>query len=320
MIRFDNTSKAYAGVPAITGLNLNIERGELLVLLGPSGSGKSTALKMINRMVDHDSGRILLDGQEIYSFNVQDLRRRMGYAIQSVGLFPHWSVARNIATVPRLMGWSEDRIGQRVDELLTLYDMEPAQYRQRMPHQLSGGQQQRVGVARALAADPDVLLMDEPFGALDPVTRASLQLELLRIHRASGKTIVLVTHDIDEALLLATRIVLLQQGRIAQAGSPLELMQHPANDFVADFLGRADAGLKLLSLRTVADYLCPATQDTHPNLSPALHTTTLQLDTTVREAISHMAALGVTTLPVLDKQGQLQGHVDATDLLAPRRD
>jgi osmoprotectant transport system ATP-binding protein len=320
MIRFDNTSKAYAGVPAITGLNLNIERGELLVLLGPSGSGKSTALKMINRMVDHDSGRILLDGQEIYSFNVQDLRRRMGYAIQSVGLFPHWSVARNIATVPRLMGWSEDRIGQRVDELLTLYDMEPAQYRQRMPHQLSGGQQQRVGVARALAADPDVLLMDEPFGALDPVTRASLQLELLRIHRASGKTIILVTHDIDEALLLATRIVLLQQGRIAQAGTPLQLLQQPANDFVADFLGRADAGLKLLSLRTVADYLRPATQDTQPTLSPALHATTLQLDTTVREAISHMAALGVTTLPVLDKQGQLQGHVDATDLLAPRRD
>jgi osmoprotectant transport system ATP-binding protein len=319
MITFDNTSKAYAGVPAITSLNLNIARGELLVLLGPSGSGKSTALKMINRMVDHDSGRILLDGQEIYSFNVQDLRRRMGYAIQSVGLFPHWTVARNIATVPRLLGWSEDRISQRVDELLTLFAMEPAQYRQRRPHQLSGGQQQRVGVARALAADPDVLLMDEPFGALDPVTRASLQLELLRIHRASGKTIVLVTHDIDEALLLATRIVLLQQGQIVQAGTPLELLQHPANDFVADFLGRADAGLKLLSLRTVAGYVRPATQDTQPTLSPALHTTTLQLDTTVREAISHMAALGVTTLPVFDVRGQLQGHVNATNLLAPGR-
>jgi osmoprotectant transport system ATP-binding protein len=319
MITFDNTSKAYAGVPAIANLNLNIARGELLVLLGPSGSGKSTALKMINRMVDHDSGRILLDGQEIYSFNVQDLRRRMGYAIQSVGLFPHWTVARNIATVPRLLGWSEDRITQRVDELLTLFAMEPAQYRQRMPHQLSGGQQQRVGVARALAADPDVLLMDEPFGALDPVTRASLQLELLRIHRASGKTIVLVTHDIDEALLLATRIVLLQHGHIVQEGTPLELLQHPASDFVADFLGRADAGLKLLSLRTVADYLRPVAQDTNPTLSPALHTTTLQLDTTVREAISHMAALGVTTLPVFDERGQLQGHVNATDLLAPGR-
>jgi osmoprotectant transport system ATP-binding protein len=320
MIRFDNTSKAYAGVPAITGLNLTIERGELLVLLGPSGSGKSTALKMVNRMVDHDSGRILLDGQEIYSFNVQDLRRRMGYAIQSVGLFPHWSVARNIATVPRLLGWSEDRIGQRVDELLTLFAMEPGQYRLRMPHQLSGGQQQRVGVARALAADPDVLLMDEPFGALDPVTRASLQLELLRIHRASGKTIVLVTHDIDEALLLATRIVLLRQGRIAQAGTPLELLQHPTNDFVADFLGRADAGLKLLSLRTVADYVrSVAEEGSSPSEGVQSASTALQLDTTVREAISHMAALGVTSLPVFDAQGQLQGHVDATDLLAPRR-
>ena len=237
MITFDNTSKAYAGVPAINGLNLKISRGELLVLLGPSGSGKSTVLKMINRMVDHDSGRILLDGQEIYSFNVQDLRRRMGYAIQSVGLFPHWTVARNIATVPRLLGWSAERIDQRVDELLTLFTMEPTQYRQRMPHQLSGGQQQRVGVARALAADPDVLLMDEPFGALDPVTRASLQLELKRIHRVSGKTIVLVTHDIDEALLLATRIVLLQQGSIVQAGTPLELLQHPANDFCGGLFG-----------------------------------------------------------------------------------
>ena len=193
--------------------------------------------------------------------------------------------------------------------------MEPAQYRQRMPHQLSGGQQQRVGVARALAADPDVLLMDEPFGALDPVTRASLQLELLRIHRASGKTIVLVTHDIDEALLLATRIVLLQQGRIVQAGTPLELLQHPANDFVADFLGRADVGLKLLSLRAVGDYLRPVSQDDTP-VADAI-TTTLQFDTTVREAISHMAALGVTTLPVHDVRGRLQGHVYATDLLAP---
>jgi osmoprotectant transport system ATP-binding protein len=315
MITFDNTSKAYAGVPAITGLNLKIARGELLVLLGPSGSGKSTALKMINRMVDHDSGRILLDGQEIYSFNVQDLRRRMGYAIQSVGLFPHWTVARNIATVPQLLGWSAERITERVDELLTLFAMAPAQYRQRLPHQLSGGQQQRVGVARALAADPDVLLMDEPFGALDPVTRASLQLELQRIHRASGKTIVLVTHDIDEALLLATRIVLLKQGSIVQVGTPLELLQNPANDFVADFLGRADMGLKLLSLRTVADYLHPALSDGN---APAGSTQSpLQLTTTVREAISHMAALRVTGLPVYDDSGQLQGSVHAADLLAP---
>ena len=307
MITFDHTSKAYDGTPAITDLQLTIARGELLVLIGPSGSGKSTALKMINRMVDHDGGRILLDGQEIYSFNVRDLRRRMGYAIQSVGLFPHWTVARNIATVPQLLGWSAERIEARVTELLTLFAMEPAQYRGRYPHQLSGGQQQRVGVARALAADPDVLLMDEPFGALDPVTRAALQLELKRVHQASGKTIVLVTHDIDEALLLATRIVLLRQGQIAQVGTPLELLSAPADDFVADFLGRADRGLKLLSLRPIAPLVQPLTEPV-PNAQIA--------DTaTVREALSHMAAHAVSALCVVNAAGQPLGQVRAADLL-----
>ncbi len=307
MITFDHTSKSYGGNPAITDLQLTIARGELLVLIGPSGSGKSTALKMINRMVDHDGGRILLDGQEIYSFNVRDLRRRMGYAIQSVGLFPHWTVARNIATVPQLLGWRKERIEARVTELLTLFAMEPAQYRDRYPHQLSGGQQQRVGVARALAADPDVLLMDEPFGALDPVTRAALQLELKRVHQASGKTIVLVTHDIDEALLLATRIVLLRQGRVEQVGTPLELLATPANDFVADFLGRADRGLKLLSLRPLAPLVLPLT---------APEPVAQVCDTaTVREALSHMAAQAVSVLRVMDAAGQTLGQVRAADLL-----
>ncbi|MBX9818287.1 MAG: ABC transporter ATP-binding protein [Burkholderiaceae bacterium] len=307
MITFDHTSKSYDGTPAIADLQLTIARGELLVLIGPSGSGKSTALKMINRMVDHDGGRILLDGQEIYSFNVRDLRRRMGYAIQSVGLFPHWTVARNIATVPQLLGWSKERIEARVTELLTLFAMEPAQYRDRYPHQLSGGQQQRVGVARALAADPDVLLMDEPFGALDPVTRAALQMELKRVHQASGKTIVLVTHDIDEALLLATRIVLLRQGRVEQVGTPLELLAKPANDFVADFLGRADRGLKLLSLRPIAPLVQPLTEPA-PGVQIA--------DTaTVREALSHMAAHAVSALRVVNAAGQMLGQVRAADLL-----
>jgi len=307
MITFDHTSKSYDDVPAITDLDLTIARGELLVLIGPSGSGKSTALKMINRMVDHDGGRILLDGQEIYSFNVRDLRRRMGYAIQSVGLFPHWTVARNIATVPQLLGWSKDRIEARVTELLTLFAMEPGQYRHRYPHQLSGGQQQRVGVARALAADPDVLLMDEPFGALDPVTRAALQLELKRVHQASGKTIVLVTHDIDEALLLATRIVLLRQGRVEQVGTPLELLATPANDFVADFLGRADRGLKLLSLRPIAPLVQPLVEP-----APTLQIT---YTATVREALSHMAAHAVSALRVVNAAGQTLGQVCAADLL-----
>jgi osmoprotectant transport system ATP-binding protein len=310
MITFDNTSKSYSGTTAIAGLNLEIARGELVVLIGPSGSGKSTALKMINRMVDHDGGRILLDGQEIYSFNVRDLRRRMGYAIQSVGLFPHWTVERNIATVPQLLGWSAERIEARVTELLTLFAMEPAQYRTRLPHQLSGGQQQRVGVARALAADPDVLLMDEPFGALDPVTRAALQLELKRVHQASGKTIVLVTHDIDEALLLATRIVLLREGRIVQIGTPLELLSAPVDEFVEDFLGRADRGLKLLSLRPIAALVVPASPDTPTNARIA-HTAT------VREAISSMAVHAVSALRVVDGSGTTVGQVTAADLLAP---
>ncbi|MDR7305427.1 ABC transporter ATP-binding protein [Rhodoferax saidenbachensis] len=313
MITFDNTSKSYGGTSAIAGLNLNIARGELVVLIGPSGSGKSTALKMINRMVDHDGGRILLDGKEIYSFNVRDLRRRMGYAIQSVGLFPHWTVERNIATVPQLLGWSAERIEARVTELLTLFAMDPVQYRTRLPHQLSGGQQQRVGVARALAADPDVLLMDEPFGALDPVTRAALQLELKRVHQASGKTIVLVTHDIDEALLLATRIVLLREGRIVQIGTPLELLSAPVDEFVEDFLGRADRGLKLLSLRPIAPLVTPLVVATSPGTPHA----SIAHTATVREAISCMAVHAVSALRVEDAAGATVGQVNAADLLAP---
>jgi osmoprotectant transport system ATP-binding protein len=310
MITFDHTHKSYNGTPAISDLNLHIAQGELMVLLGPSGSGKSTALQMINRMVDHDGGRILLNDQEIYSVPVQDLRRRMGYAMQSVGLFPHWTVARNIATVPNLLGWDAARIHARVTELLHLLAMAPQQYAQRYPHQLSGGQQQRIGVARALAADPDVLLMDEPFGALDPVTRATLQLELKRIHQTTGKTIVLVTHDIDEALLLATRIVLLNQGRIAQVGTPLELLQQPASEFVADFLGRTDLGLKQLSLRPIAPCVQPML-DTTPQGRISVHTT-------VREALSHMAAHQVSALQVVDASGAVLGQVRATDLLEAR--
>ncbi|NBY68839.1 MAG: ABC transporter ATP-binding protein [Betaproteobacteria bacterium] len=307
MIRFQHTRKHYDGAAAITDLNLDIQQGELVVLLGPSGSGKSTVLKMVNRMVSHDAGHIFFKGKDINSFNVQDLRRRMGYAIQSVGLFPHRTVTHNIATVPKLLGWNAQRVQARVNELLTLLAMDPEQYASRYPHQLSGGQQQRVGVARALAADPDVLLMDEPFGALDPVTRAALQIALKNIHRATGKTILFVTHDIDEALLLATRIVLLNHGHIAQAGTPLELLQQPANDFVADFLGRADLGLKQLSLRSIASHI-KAIEGTEPKHTIA-HTTTF------REAISHMATLHVSTLSVVNESGTVLGQVQAADLL-----
>ena len=311
MIEFQNTSKSYDGIKAVDGLSLTIARGEFVVLIGPSGSGKTTALQLINRLLDHDSGRILFEGKEIYSFNVRDLRRRMGYAIQSVGLFPHWTVERNIATVPQLLGWERSRIDQRVTELLTLFAMDPAIFRTRYPHQLSGGQQQRVGVARALAADPAVLLMDEPFGALDPVTRAALQLEMKRVHEGSGKTIVLVTHDIDEALLLASKVVVLDRGRVVQVGSPLELLSKPANDFVADFIGRADRGIKLLSLRAVEPYVssAPAAPD-----APSIAITA-----TVREAVSCMAAAGVAVLGVRNSDGRVVGSVQAADLVLPAR-
>ncbi len=306
-IKFENIRKFYDGAAAITDLNLHIQQGELLVLLGPSGSGKSTVLKMVNRMTSHDAGQIFFNGREINSFNIQDLRRRMGYAMQSVGLFPHRTVAHNIATVPKLLGWDAQRVQARVNELLKLLTMDPEQYASRYPHQLSGGQQQRVGVARALAADPDVLLMDEPFGALDPVTRAALQLALKKIHRATGKTILFVTHDIDEALLLATRIVLLNHGHIAQVGTPLELLQRPANDFVANFLGRSDLGLKQLSLRSITSHI-KAIEGPEPSHTVA-HTATL------REAISQMATLHVSSLSVVDESGTVLGQVRAADLL-----
>jgi len=310
MIEFRNIGKSYDGVRAIDNLNLHIAQGELVVFIGPSGSGKSTALKMINRMIDHDQGRILLEGREIYSFDVRELRRRMGYAIQSVGLFPHWTVERNIATVPQLLGWPRERISQRVSELLTLFGMAPEQFRQRYPHQLSGGQQQRVGVARALAADPAVLLMDEPFGALDPVTRAALQLELKRVHQSSGKTIVLVTHDIDEALLLADRIVLLNHGQVVQVASPLALLSNPADDFVLDFVGRADLGIKLLSLQPVAPLL---RQQRAPEGSP-----TLAEAATLREALATLAMHRTSVLSVVNPQQQVLGSLHAADIFAPR--
>ncbi len=239
MINFDRVSKIFQGKPAVDDLSLSMAEGEFTVLIGTSGSGKSTTLKMINRLNQHDKGKIRFAGEEIHKFKPQDLRRRMGYAIQSNRPVPHWTVEENIATVPQLLKWPRARIRDRVTELMELLQLEPEQFRRRYPHQLSGGQQQRVGVARALAADPEVLLMDEPFGALDPVTRASLQAEIARIHQLSGRTIVLVTHDIDEALGLANRIVLLDQGRVVQQGTPLELLTNPVNDFVRDFLAAA---------------------------------------------------------------------------------
>ena len=306
MIEWQAVSKSFGAVPAVKELSLAIAPGEFVVLIGASGSGKSTLLRMANRLVDPDQGRVLFKGQDTRALRAEDLRRRMGYAIQSIGLFAHWTVARNIATVPELLGWPAARIAARVDELLALFDLAPSLYRGRYPQQLSGGQQQRVGVARALAADPEVLLMDEPFGALDPVTRQALQGELARIHRASGKTIVLVTHDIDEALRLATRIVLLDRGRIVQAGPPAQLLLQPASDAVSDFIGRSDLGLKLLGLLSVADRLHAG--ESAPG-EPILASASL------REALSAFVVRQTDRLPVVDAQGSAVGAIGLSDLL-----
>jgi osmoprotectant transport system ATP-binding protein len=307
MIEFNQVSKQFERSKAVDGLTLTIAEGEFTVLIGASGSGKSTTLKMINRLIEHDAGYIRFAGEEIRRFKPEEIRRRMGYAIQSIGLFPHWTVEQNIATVPQLLKWPRLRIRERVTELLELLHLEPEQFRRRYPHQLSGGQQQRVGVARALAADPDVLLMDEPFGALDPVTRASLQLEIARIHQLSGRTIVLVTHDIDEALRLADRIVLLDRGRIVQQGSPASFLTEPANDLVRDFIGRSDIGIKLLSLEIVSDYV------RRGELAPGA---TIAETLNLREALSAFVTRRVDALPVADAQGRSTGVLHFSDLLA----
>ncbi|TDR80234.1 ABC transporter ATP-binding protein [Paludibacterium purpuratum] len=307
MIDISQVSKTFGSAgPAVDDLSLHIATGEFVVLIGASGSGKSTTLRMINRLVEPDRGSIRFAGVDIRQIKPEALRRRMGYAIQSTGLFPHWTVAQNIATVPQLLKWSKARVADRIDELLTLLHLDPDAFRGRYPHQLSGGQQQRVGVARALAADPDVLLMDEPFGALDPVTRATLQAELLRIHALSGKTVVLVTHDIDEALQLGSRIVLMNHGRIVQQGRPIDLLRHPANTFVHDFVGRTEIGIRLLALDRVASRLRPGERAAGEPISAEL---------SLREALSAFVARRVDRLPVVDEQGRPAGALCFDDLL-----
>jgi len=249
-IVFDHATKRYPGraAPAVDDLTLTIPAGEVCCLVGPSGGGKTTAMKLVNRLVELTSGDVRVDGQSVRTLDETELRRGIGYVIQQVGLFPHMTVAENIATVPRLLGWPRREIAERVDELLDLVDLPARDYRARYASQLSGGERQRVGLARALAADPPVMLMDEPFGALDPITRSRLQRELLRIQRELRKTIIFVTHDIDEAILLADRIAILREGGVlVQYDTPDRILAEPADDFVARFVG-ADRGLKRLSL------------------------------------------------------------------------
>jgi osmoprotectant transport system ATP-binding protein len=248
MIDIVDLVKQFPGTarPAVDRLTLSIPDGEVCVLIGPSGCGKTTTMRIINRMIEPDAGMVRVDGRDIMRVDTVTLRRSIGYVIQHVGLFPHWTIAENVATVPRLLGWTKARTEARTDELLVMVGMDPSTYRDRFPRELSGGQKQRVGFARALAADPPLMLMDEPFGAIDPITRGRLQDEFLKILRALRKTIVFVTHDIDEAIKMGDRIAILKDGALLQYDTPERVLAEPANSFVSAFVG-ADRALKRLS-------------------------------------------------------------------------
>ena len=297
MIRLDGVSKRFPnGTVAVQDLSLDVGEGETCVLVGPSGCGKTTTMKMINRLVEPTSGRILLDGEDVTKVDPVKLRRRMGYVIQQVGLFPHLTVAQNVATVPHLLGWERTRVRARVDELLELVGLDPGTFRTRYPQQLSGGQRQRVGVARALGADPPVLLMDEPFGAIDPITRERLQSEFLRLQDEVRKTVVFVTHDIDEAVKLGDRIAIMRQGGILeQFDTPAEILGNPASDFVADFVG-ADRGLKRLTVTSI---------DRAELEKPPV----VALDTSLADARRSMDADGAGFAVVLDEDDRFLGYL-----------
>jgi osmoprotectant transport system ATP-binding protein len=303
-IEFRHVSKRYSGrrQAAVNNLSLAIPAGEICVLVGPSGAGKTTAMKMVNRLIDVTEGEILIDGRDVTRMDQTELRRGIGYVIQQVGLFPHMSVADNVATVPRLLGWERSRVRARVRELIELVGLDPEEDGDRYPAQLSGGQRQRVGLARALAADPPVMLMDEPFGALDPITRDRLQNEFLRVHRQLRKTVIFVTHDIDEAIKMGDKIAILREGGVlAQYASPVEILTNPADDFVAQFVG-ADRALKRLALSSVGDLeLLDSAPDSasEPVLTP---------DTSLRDALSKILTEDGRPLPV-EENGGVTGYV-----------
>jgi len=307
----EQLSKTFPGEarPAVDSVSFRIEPGEFVVLLGPSGCGKTTLLKMINRLYEPTSGRLLIDGADARAVPATELRRRIGYVIQQTGLFPHLRIEQNIAVVPQLLGWERRRIEVRIDELLDLVEL-PRAYRRRYPRQLSGGEQQRVGLARALAADPGLMLMDEPFGALDAITRARLQDELLRIQQRLHKTILFVTHDVDEALRLADRLLIMRAGRMVQFDTPLAVLSHPADDFVRDLLS-ADDVLRRLSLLRVADALRPpAVNEGYGNGSSALTPTD-----DLRIALGRVLEAGGESLPVV-ADGQNVGRVTPASIAA----
>jgi len=315
-IAFDHVSKLYPGATraSVADATFLVEPGSFVVLLGPSGCGKTTLLKMVNRLYEPTSGQITIDGMDIRSLPAPALRRRIGYVIQQTGLFPHMRIGDNVAVVPRLLGWDKKRISTRVDDLLDFVGLPPAEYRRRYPAQLSGGEQQRVGLARALAAEPTTLLMDEPFGALDAITRTRLQDEIRRIHERFGQTILFVTHDIEEAVRLADRIVVMRAGEIIQYDEPMRIVMHPANDFVRDLVGAQDV-LRRLSLLPVAAVVRPSapgsSHDTVPADRPAI-----ARSTNLRTALGILLESGAPQVTVVDEDARPVGTLDLATIQA----
>lgn len=353
MIEFEGVTRLFGAVKAVDRLDLAIRDRELCVLVGPSGSGKSTMLRMINRLIEPTEGAISLEGKDVRAMRPEILRRSVGYVIQNVGLFPHLTVAANVATVPQLLGWDRSRIEARVERMLALVGMDPAVYRGRYPHELSGGEAQRIGVARALASDPPVILMDEPFSAVDPVNRSRLQDEFLSIQRELRKTVVFVTHDVDEAIRLADRIAVVRAGRLVQYDTPEQILENPVDPFVAAFVG-ADRALKRLSRFPVREYVKPAASariddetgmrrggarflwivDPAGTLIGSLDTTlaarcadvhdcisteniremAVPADASLKEALSRMLGTSARTLPVVDTEFRLLGELSLSDV------
>ena len=315
-IAFDHVSKLYPGAtrPSVVDATFRVEPGSFVVLLGPSGCGKTTLLKMVNRLYEPTSGQITIDGTDIRSFPAPALRRQIGYVIQQTGLFPHMRVGDNVAVVPRLLGWDKKRVGARVDDLLDFVGLPSADYRRRYPTQLSGGEQQRVGLARALAAEPTTLLMDEPFGALDAITRTRLQDEMRRIHARFGQTVLFVTHDIEEAVRLADRIVVMRAGEVIQYDEPMRIVMHPANDFVRDLVGAQDVlrRLSLLPVAAVTQLNPPGTsRDTVPADLP-----TIARSTNLRTALGILLESGAARVTVVDEDARPVGSLDLATIQA----
>ncbi|MDK1373928.1 MULTISPECIES: ABC transporter ATP-binding protein [unclassified Sinorhizobium] len=304
MIEIEHVTKRYGNTTVVDDVSLTVEPHTITVIVGTSGSGKTTLIRMVNRLVEPTSGTIRIDGQDNRALPDFELRRRIGYAIQGHGLFPHRTVAQNIATVPTLLGWDRKRIDAKVEELLTLFQLDPAAFGPRYPHELSGGQQQRVGVARALAAEPNVLLMDEPFGALDPIIRSKAQDDLVAIQRHFGTTIILVTHDMEEAFHLADRIAVMDKGEVVQYATPAEMLVKPATPFVETLIGTSERPFRLLAIDTAADALEPGAAEGAP----------IPATLSQREALSELLWSGRSALPVAAPDGAILGKVSLEGL------